>query len=1012
MRTSLRHGLALALLTGCACGPEDPPAGDAYDAWREIQTALRSSPDHLVGRAEALLVADDTEGLLALVRDDVALLPDREGFVSAATAMRWGPEATLRGGAGTARERAELLALLLTRAGWATEIWVGTPAQPFDALARAALPPSKPFAPPVDPDRVAAWGEAIGLDPYGVDVADFDPDDAARAEVLAAVEAAGLDRPASSTPPSASVELPLAPFVRATRDAVVLDLQPNLPGVPYGQSGVNDATLAPEPSPLDDLFVQVEGVRDDGSSVVWAEGVWDAAHAAGGVMEVAFATPYGLADSVRIRAVDVQTFVPTLRWIPRPGRPTDPTRDLVVGDPVDRGGVVWSRIDNGFLRDGVVVTTTPSDPAAVARVTSLRVDVDPATFPQVEARVAAFDAEGRAVEGLGADAFAVVEDTVGQRASLLQSERVAPRVQLLFDRSSSVPAAYLDDAAAMGHAVAEAIFAAVPDAQIQIAGLDLVAPTVAGGFVSSLDEVDGQLAQLTGAGSDVFNNLAATARGDATAVVLISDFAPDTAPDAGASAAIVSGPPVLLAAVGSADPEALRTLEGWTAGVIWRPDDAAGLPQAAADFVLGTAQASYLLRWQAPETGAATRAVDVSVPAQGVTAEDTYTPPTVPVAGPTWSSAWITIRSGDRVVRRPLATDPAALSEMWFGRALLAFEAGTPALSVLLDDHISDRMRFEPLVDAFWAGDAVAVKGALSGLVGRVPGDLRFAFAEGPDAWGESTVFPDGLRAALWVQRPQWGGPVLRRLDLLALSPRRAAGPDAEEAFATTQRRSAYTAAIERLRFDVSTGSLLQGEELAVFDPLTIDLTLGPAWRGPVDAWPGRQILAPVDGDPVAFWAVDPATGEVVGVLGDGSGGAVAEDVAQMLNEIDVILDIAERAGSIGGMNGIGFWVALEGTKACLVGSATVVIGEGGPAPDFGAVVGGLIEDQVGEGLLGMVPGWDAASEAYDEFAQPATDLNSLFGLMGAVLGTEAPEIPLTELSDVFSGDDAESLCE
>lgn len=1011
MRTSLRHGLALALLTGCACGPEDPPAGDAYDAWREIQTALRSSPDHLVGRAEALLVADDTEGLLALVRDEVALVPDREGFALAATFVRWGADATLRGGAGTARERADLLAALLARAGWTTEIWVGAPATPVDALAIAARPPSRPFSPPVDPARIDAWGQAIGLDPFAVDIADFDPDGAARDAVRVALADAGLDAP-SAPPPVVDTALPVAPFVRATRDGVTLDLQPNLPEVPFGESGVVDATPAPPASAPDDLVVELEGVRDDGTSVVWAQGTWDAAHAVGGVLEVAFATPYGLSDAARIRAVDVQTFVPTLRWVPRADRLTDPSRDMVVGDPIDRGGAVWTRTSGGYARDGVVVTTAPSDPAALARVASVRVAVDAATFPQVEARVAVFDEAGQAVVGLGADAFAVLEDTLGQRASLLQSEPVTPRVQLLFDRSSSVPSAYLDDAAAVGHDVAEAIFAAVPTAEIQVAGLDVIAPTVAGGFVTSLAEVDAQLATLGGAGSDVFNNLAATARGEASAVVLISDFAPDTPPDPGAAAAIVAGPPVLLAAVGTPDAEALDTLSLWTSGVVWRPDDAVALADAAAAFVLGTSQAPYLLRWRAPEGASTPRDVDVRLPVPNVAAAATYTPPAEPVAGPSWASAWLTVRSGDRVVRRPLATDAAELSSMWLGRALLAFEAGTPSLSVLIDDHLADRMRYEPLYDALAAADAVAARTAVDGLMGRVPGDLRFAFAEGPDAWDEATVFPDGLRAALWVQRPQWDGPMLRRLDLLSLSRRRGTGPDADAAYATTQRRSAYTAAIEALRFDESTASLLEGEELATFDPLTIDLTLGPAWRAPVDAWPGRQILAPVDGDPVAFWAVDPGTGEVVGVLGDGSGGAVAEDVAQMLREIDVLLDVAERAGTIGGINGISVWVELERTKACLVGAATIVIGEGAPPPDIGEILGGFIDNQFRDGLLGMVPGWDSMASAWSDRTQPLTDLNSLFGLLGAAFGTEAPKIPYTQLTDLAFGPEPEPQCD
>ena len=104
------RNLALAFAVGCACGPESAPVGDAYDVWRDMQHTLRTSPDHRAARADALVTADDTEGLFAFVRDEIALVPGREGYVLAATEGRWGAAATLRGGAGTARERVDLLA--------------------------------------------------------------------------------------------------------------------------------------------------------------------------------------------------------------------------------------------------------------------------------------------------------------------------------------------------------------------------------------------------------------------------------------------------------------------------------------------------------------------------------------------------------------------------------------------------------------------------------------------------------------------------------------------------------------------------------------------------------------------------------------------------------------------------------------------------------------------------------------------------------------------------------------
>ena len=929
--------------------------------------------------------------------DEIALVPGREGYVLAATEGRWGAAATLRGGAGTARERVDLLAELLTRAGWTTEVWAGAPVEADAVLALAARPVGRPFAPVVDGDTVNGWVDVLGVDPYAADLAPFDADGSAREAVLAPVRTAGLDAPASAPWPVAAPAL--LPFVRATRDGVTVDLQPNLADASFGDPGVVDATPAPDAGPLDDLVVRLEGVRDDGSTVTLVEGAWDAARASGSILEVGFATPYGLADATRVRAQDVQTFVPTLRWLPTAGASFDAATEGVLGDPVDRGGATWSKTATGYDRGGAAVRTEPSDPDALARVASLRVRLDAATFPEVEARVAALDAAGLPIAGLGADAFEVAEDAVGQRAWLLASEPVTPRVQLLFDRSDSVPSAFRDDVGTLGHAIAAAIFDAVPGATIQVAGLDLVAPSVAGPFVSELAAVDAQLAGLGGAGSDVWNNLAVTAAGDATAVILVSDFLPDAEPDATAPAALVAGPPVLLAAVGEPDTAVVETLAAWTLGEVWSPGRIE-LADAAAAFVAERAAETYRLTWRAPSDGTAPRTVVVDAPATATSAEGAYVPPDAPVVGPSWAALTLTVQSGDRVVRRPLAQTPEAVSAMWFGRALLAFEAGSPSVSAILDDHLADRIAYEPLYDGVVAADGAAVLAAFDAMVGRVPPSLRLALADPSDAAAAAAVFPDGLRAALWVETPVWDGSLRQRLDLLGLSRRRSADPDASAGFAETLRRSAFSAALETARFDASTGSLLADEPLGVFDPLTIDLTLGPAWRAPVDAWPGRTILAPLDGDPVAFWAVDPETGEVVGVLGDGSGGAVADEVEQTLREVGVILDIARRVGALGGFNGIEVWADLEETKANVVGAATIVIGEGGPGFDPGEVIQEFLEDQAKDALFGMVPGYTEASEAWEEATGPISDLNSLWGFWGAMTGSEAPEIPYTEFGD------------
>jgi hypothetical protein len=72
-------------------------------------------------------------------------------------------------------------------------------------------------------------------------------------------------------------------------------------------------------------------------------------------------------------------------------------------------------------------------------------------------------------------------------------------------------------------------------------------------------------------------------------------------------------------------------------------------------------------------------------------------------------------------------------------------------------------------------------------------------------------------------------------------------------------------AAIEARRFSDSTLSLLEDEPVASFDALTIDGALGSEWYEPVQSYSGRVLISPTGGSPLAFFAVDPVTGDIIG---------------------------------------------------------------------------------------------------------------------------------------------------
>ncbi|MEZ5323987.1 MAG: hypothetical protein R3F19_02860 [Verrucomicrobiales bacterium] len=93
---------------------------------------MAESPDHLPRRASDLVSRGGTIALYSFVRDEIAnnlpadnsaSFPDTETL----TAMRWGTRATPRCGAGTPREKCQLLLELLQEAGHEARLMQGAP---------------------------------------------------------------------------------------------------------------------------------------------------------------------------------------------------------------------------------------------------------------------------------------------------------------------------------------------------------------------------------------------------------------------------------------------------------------------------------------------------------------------------------------------------------------------------------------------------------------------------------------------------------------------------------------------------------------------------------------------------------------------------------------------------------------------------------------------------------------------------------------------------------------------
>ena len=148
--------------------PAVRPGGDWFDVWREAKDAVRKSPDHLIARSEEVVATKDATKIYEFVRDRVQTVPPTNvsAFNSVANSSYYGVRGTLRGGAGSPRDKAEVLKSLYERAGFEATIKRGKLEPSKRSLAILFPRVVRPAFQIADADQtLARWTGMVGVQP-------------------------------------------------------------------------------------------------------------------------------------------------------------------------------------------------------------------------------------------------------------------------------------------------------------------------------------------------------------------------------------------------------------------------------------------------------------------------------------------------------------------------------------------------------------------------------------------------------------------------------------------------------------------------------------------------------------------------------------------------------------------------------------------------------------------------------------------------------------------------------
>jgi hypothetical protein len=937
---------------GATAVADDVPFG----VWEKLRTAVRGSPDHLVAESDRLVAAKDAKGLFELVRDRIATYPP-SNVDGAVTEIRWGTRGTLRGGAGTPREKAELLAELYSRAGFTATVVMGdaTPNPNESAASRAYLHATPPaFAPQVDAATLATWTMEMAQTGTPSAPLRIDADDAERQALVAALsKLLPKDAKASlgsyeATLSTASVGL--VPLVAFSMGGKTTYACPMFADATFGAS-MTDETPVPAkaistaPAVVVDLAVATSA--DPMSRISVAKGTYGADELAGRQILIQFAPATDLDTLSRLRFVDIHAFKAVLSVR---GADVDPDAQpsfVVVGSAVTTRGEVVETAPDGTVSINGKIVFSPSDvdPGAAKKVASMSIlAVRAGSFPTVSLDVAALDAGGQSVSGLPASAFRVMEG--GTKMGF--AERAHPgklRVMFLVDADDPLSSGETTDVLAA--ALAKAVFAAHPGSSI-----------VTGAYGVYVDQIDpaAVAAAATGDTDFCWSELADGAAQAPNVIVMLSDFNSLTDPNDPSNPAtsfrsiIAAGPPVI--ALGN-DPSPvpsrpeLDDLVALTGGI--RVPN--GGVKEMVDAVLGFLDthrtgATYTLTYTASVAGPSLRNVTTSVGT--IAANGSYTVPVVatqtrPAA---LTGIYLTVSVGDTSVTRVVAgyagkspppdgtgVPQDALDDVasaLFGITLLSFEAGAPTLSTRIDDILGIKLAMKPLWQAVAAKDSAKTRDTLPTLRTYVPAELMLVqCALGPPS-SDSVTFELGLRVVAYSNRPRFGVGGERHLDILPLGLWCSVADDAGVSFRATLARTARVAVVEGHAFPKSTLTALAGKSLSLLPSGGVDPTMLPYGNAStraaavLDEYSDWYRILPDGPDFVGFWAVDKRTGTLLGVLPDGSGGAGASAECNMLGDINKAFDALGLLAELGGMSVLGpfFFLGKQVAAIALLSAA------------------------------------------------------------------------------------------
>lgn len=904
-----------SLLVDCRCTPTpmtvEPLAG--FELVRAVRDLVRASPDHLSARAADVIATKDPTTAVRFVRDSIAVLPPSTSTETSIDGVRFGPNAVLRAGAGTLRERADLLVAMLNAMG-ATAKVVSAP-RPA-SLTAAELYRTRPPLYGVDGAKLTQAARQVEAQTLSqLANPSQDPDVAA---VLAKVQAVLPTSMMQAATPFDGVDahLPLVEysFGGLTRWAYAVGTLDEVSTAPASVSGPLSATDFPTVSiKLLGLPGDVRGAPTPTQLVELVAASWRTDEVAGRRVLIAFPPPdpanvIGAPPErllLRLPTISLQSSPsddPAL-WRPRPSEP----KPMFTGKAITLGGAAFSAPAS---EGGPVIgpfgafanLDSTSHAAAVANVATIEATAHAGAFPEIDLSVSVLDAGGNPVLGLTAEDFALTDEGAAQQLNVLSNAAPPPlKVLLAYDCSGSVTFPTAQARAAFENTLATAFVDSAAQRPFSL-GTALVGSAPAGYVAPDRTTITATLAACAST-SDIWSTLGRVAlEGGASVVVIASDF--DASDDPSTIPALqrrlaASGIAVAAVPLGTVSQPTLDAVLTLSRGVKLDPS-APTFGQQLTDFIGAAtrraALSAYRLRYRLAGPSPvekSQRTATVSV--RTVSGNAAYQVPAIAERGSAgWGALFLELTVGGVTVTRWLSgpqrnrfggfdAPPEARHfdetlGLINGLTTIAFEPDAPTMGALIDELLSSAAATEAISKVVGKSNREALEALKQLSVSSSNLAAVLTPIRGTETEPRTTT--KNLRVVVMSELAR-ADSVERRIDVVpALNTSIAATRDPSEAFRANLVKGLGLSLREAAASRDSSATTLAGASLQLLPAFAAPQTLNgfaPAdlarWTRVFDEYVSWHRLVPTTPSTEAMWVIDPATGTTFSVLLDGTGG-------------------------------------------------------------------------------------------------------------------------------------------